>query len=80
MHQSEALRIMINTDGHVLLYFFQDDSENSNIGEILVSLCYLPTAGRLTLVVLKSRLFQANNGLPSKLLHASYIILIKEFT
>lgn len=36
--------------------FFQ---EKFDLGEIMVSLCYLPTAGRLTLTIIKARNLKA---------------------
>jgi hypothetical protein len=36
--------------------FFQ---EKVDLGEIMVSLCYLPTAGRLTLTIIKARNLKA---------------------
>lgn len=37
-------------------FFFQ---EKFDLGEIMVSLCYLPTAGRLTLTIIKARNLKA---------------------
>ncbi|KAL8599128.1 hypothetical protein ACOMHN_007844 [Nucella lapillus] len=34
---------------------YASQQENADVGEVMLSLCYLPTAGRLTLTVLKAR-------------------------
>lgn len=44
---------MSNRKKHI---FFQ---EKFDLGEIMVSLCYLPTAGRLTLTIIKARNLKA---------------------
>lgn len=43
------------TERNIILFF----QEKFDLGEIMVSLCYLPTAGRLTLTIIKARNLKA---------------------
>lgn len=58
-----------------IVILLKDDSP-LRVGEVLVSLCYLPTSGRLTFVVLKARLSKKEIGdiLPSKYCTLSHTI------
>ncbi|XP_046844676.1 synaptotagmin-6-like [Xenia sp. Carnegie-2017] len=56
----------------------QDNFDDVGVGEILVSICYMPTAGRLTVVILKCRLYEATNGLPNPFLKVSLMLNRKQ--
>lgn len=42
-----------------LFYIFIQFQEKVDLGELMLTLCYLPTAGRLTLTVIKGRNLKA---------------------
>jgi UDP-N-acetylmuramyl pentapeptide synthase len=50
-----SLKVPEQVYNHVL-YLFQ---EKMDLGELMLSLCYLPTAGRLTLTIVKARNLKA---------------------
>ena len=42
-----------------MLQFVLPQQDNVDLGELMFSLCYLPTAGRLTITVIKARNLKA---------------------
>lgn len=42
-----------------MLLFVLSQQDNVDLGELMFSLCYLPTAGRLTITVIKARNLKA---------------------
>lgn len=42
-----------------MLPFVLSQQDNVDLGELMFSLCYLPTAGRLTITVIKARNLKA---------------------
>lgn len=54
------LNVNVNLkNGFVLFCFRVVQQESVDLGEVMFSLCYLPTAGRLTLTVIKCRNLKA---------------------
>ena len=43
----------------LVLQFVLSQQDNVDLGELMFSLCYLPTAGRLTITVIKARNLKA---------------------
>lgn len=55
----EVLLKLSNDHNQIHKFCFYCPQEKFDLGELMLSLCYLPTAGRLTLTVVKARNLKA---------------------
>ncbi|KAK3726858.1 hypothetical protein QZH41_010521, partial [Actinostola sp. cb2023] len=76
LNMEEDTAILFEKDIKRDVSLFMDDSSPVRVGEVLVSLCYLPTSARLTFVILKARLSKKEVGgvLPSPFVKVSLMV------